>query len=456
MRQQWEQFLLLQETLIGKTSVDRWLRPLRLHSFDARCIHIIAEDLFLLNWFEEQMRSQVEEYFTKVHHKSIRIETALATEEQEGAQAPIKQSNKHPLPSIASSLPLSDACDLLCTFHAFYYSPDHAIVQRVLEELCVEVQSGATTTALPNPIYLYGPHGSGKTHLLMAIASLLQRQGRRIVYARSETFIEQAVQAMRAGEMRAFRQLYRSSDLLLLDDIHLFARKAVTQEELFHTFNTLHIANKPIIFSSLYTPQELEHIEPRLMSRFAWGIALPVHPVSSKELIEVLRKKSEALRLTLSKELQAFLLQKFARNAGTLCKALEALALRVDLRKERIQPKKPFSLTRAEELLHDLLEAEEKRLLRPEQILEQVAHHYGILVEDLTGRRQTRESALPRQMAMYLCRNALQLSLKKIGDLFGRHHTTVLSSVENIQQRLLQNDPSLTSDHVTLRKALSS
>lgn len=455
MRQQWEQFLLLQETLIGKASVDRWLRPLRLHSFDARCIHIIAEDLFLLNWFEEQMRSQVEEYFAKVHHKTIRIETKLATEEQEGSNKAVKPNAKH-VPLKASSLPASDAFDLLCTFNAFYYSPDNEIVHRVLEELCTEIQNGATTTKLPNPIYLYGPHGSGKTHLLMAIASFLQRQGRRIVYVRSETFIEQAVQAMRAGEMRAFRQFYRSSDLLLLDDIHLFARKAATQEELFHTFNTLHIANKPILLSSLHTPQELEHIEPRLMSRFAWGIALPVHPVSSQEQIEVLRKKSEALRLTLSKELEAFLLLKFARNAGTLCKALEALALRVDLRKERIQPKKPLSLNRAEELLHDLLEAEEKRILRPEQILQHVAHHYGILVEDLTGRRQTRESALPRQMAMYLCRDALALSLKKIGDLFGRHHTTVLSSVEAIQQRLLQNDPSLTSDHSTLRKALYS
>lgn len=455
MREQWEQFLLSQEMEIGKSSVDRWLRPLQLKYFDARSIHLLVEDPFLLNWFEEQMRLSVETYFAKLYGKPIRIEMKLVMPVQEGVlekeAAPARKAVNKQSDSKPTLVP--DSCDLLCTFSTFYWTHENELVQRVLEELCTGMQMGEADT-LPNPIYLYGPQGSGKTHLLMATASFLQRQGRRILYARAETFIEQAVAAMRMGEMREFRQLYRSADILLLDDIHLFARKPATQEELFHTFNTLHIANKPIILSSHSTPQELTEIEPRLVSRFAWGIALPVHAVSSKELVEVLRKKSEVLRLTLSPELEAFLLQRFSRSSGSLCKALEALALRVDLRKERLQPKKALSPARAEVLLQDLLEDEGKRVLRPEQILSQVAQHYGILVEDLIGRGQTRESALPRQMAMYLCRSSLQLPFKKIGDLFGRHHSTVLTSVENIEQRLSQNDPLLTSDHIALRKAL--
>ena len=458
MREQWEQFLLLQEEAIGKSSVERWLRPLQLKHFDARSLYIIADDPFLLNWFEEQMRAPVEAYFAGLHGKSIRIEIQLSAQLHDGSHLEETTSSKRKESEKQLVIdPLSfasDACDLLCTFSTFYCTQDNLLVHRVFEELCTAIQNNQAG-GLPNPVYLYGPHGSGKTHLLMATASLLQRQGKKILYTRAETFIEQAVQAMRVGEMRGFRQLYRSADLFILDDVHLFARKPATQEELFHTFNTLHIANKPIILSSLCTPQELEHIEPRLISRFAWGIALPVHMVPQKEHVEVLHKKSEALRLTLSPELETFLLQRFPGSTGTLCRALEALALRIDLRKERIQPKKALSPARAEVLLRDLLEEEEKRVLRPEQILEHVAHHYGILVDDLTGRGQTRESTLPRQMAMYLCRTALQLPLKKIGELFGRHHTTVLSSVEAIEQRLVQKDPTLTSDHIALRKMLA-
>lgn len=450
MREQWQEFLLQQEKSIGKDSVDRWLRPLQLTSFNARRIQIMAEDPFLLNWFEEQMRPQVEAYFAKQHGKAIRIEMSL--HEPKPSTTTVKQATQQQI--ALAALPSSDACDLLCHFNAFFYTHENQLLQRVLEELCLGLQDHTTTT-LPNPIYLYGPHGCGKTHLLMSMANFLQKQGRKIVYVRTETFIDQAMQAMRVGEMRAFRQLYRSADLLLIDDVELFARKAVAQEEFFHTFNTLHIANKPIVLSSSCTPQELEQIEPRLMSRFAWGIALPVHPVLPKEQTEVLHKKAKALRLTLSAELESFLLARFARSSGALCRALEALALRVDFRKERLQPKKPLSPARAETLLRDLLDEEEKKTLSPKQILERVANHYGILVEDLTGRRQTRESALPRQMAMYLCRSTLQLSLQKIGDLFGRHHTTVLSSVENIEERLSQNDPTLSSDYNALRKALS-
>lgn len=465
MRQQWEQFLVLQEQAIGKLSVDRWLRPLQLKHFDARSLYIVAEDPFLLNWFEEQMRAPAEAYFAKLHGKRIRIELELSSESQDvqiareasARKLPVKQPGKSSTGLQDALLPslVADTCDFLCTFDTFYAAEENQLVLRVLEELCTAMHSNTAST-LPNPIYLYGPHGCGKTHLLMATASLLQRQGRRIIYARSETFIDQAVHAMRAGEMRNFREVYRSADLLILDDVHLFARKPATQEELFHTFNTLHIANKPILLSSLSTPQELDEIEPRLISRFAWGIALPVHSVPHKEEIEVLRKKSEALRFTLSPELETFLLQRFPHNTGTLCRAVEALALRVDLRKERIQPKKTLSPARAEVLLQDLLEEQDKKTLKPEQILEHVAHHYGVLVEDLTGRGQTRELALPRQMAMYLCRQTLDLPLKKIGDLFGRHHTTVLTSVETIQQRLSQNEPSLSTDYTALRKLLSA
>jgi chromosomal replication initiator protein len=227
------------------------------------------------------------------------------------------------------------------------------------------------------------------------------------------------VQAIRLGQMQAFRKIYRDIDVLIIDDIHIFSRKGATQEEFFHTFNTLHTAGSLILLSANASPTKLHEIEPRLISRFEWGISLGLE---KGDFAPILEKKAHLWNIFLSDELTRFLLEKFPRNPIL---ALQALVLR--------GKGAAISCLGAERLLKDLIEKEQANELTPEQIIKDVAGHYGITSEDLLGKSQTRECSLPRAMAMYLCRKNLNLPFQKIGDLFDRDHSTVMSSVKQIQ-----------------------
>src|SRR6267154_1330658 len=182
------------------------------------------------------------------------------------------------------------------------------------------------TIGILNPIYLWGGAGCGKTHLLIALAQAFCKKGLNALYARAETFTEHVVSAIRASEMQSFRKAYRHVDVLLIDDVHLFARKNATQEEFFHTFNTLHTSGRQIILSSKYSPALLEEIEPRLVSRFEWGINIHFEKLKSEELKEMLLKRCTSLNFRLSDEVINFLVQIF-QSSKSLNRALEALIL---------------------------------------------------------------------------------------------------------------------------------
>ncbi len=273
-----------------------------------------------------------------------------------------------------------------------------------------------------NPIYLYGPKGAGKTHLLMGAAIALQKSGKRVFFVKAETFTEHVVQAIRLGQMQNFRKVYRDIDALVIDDIHIFSRKAATQEEFFHTFNTLHTLGRPILISADVAPMQLNEIEPRLISRFEWGISLGLE---RNEMGPILEKKATLWRMPLSEELKALLVEKFPRDPIL---ALQALTLRTK--------GAAVNCMVAERLLKDLLEKEQENALTPEKIVKGVAGHYGITSEDLLGKSQMREYALPRQVAMYLIREKLKWPFQKIGQLFERDHSTVMSSVKQIQKAI--------------------
>jgi chromosomal replication initiator protein len=305
-----------------------------------------------------------------------------------------------------------------------------------------------------NPIYIYGNGGSGKTHLLMSLAHALKNQGLKIIYVRAETFTDHVVTAIRAGEMSVFRQAYRNIDVLLVDDIDVFSRKGATQEEFFHTFNTLHLEGKQIILASSCSPQELQLIEPRLVSRFEWGIVLPLKSLKSEERRQLLMAKAKALHFDLPLKIANFLTETFKSNSKALIKSLEALVLRLHL--DSNHSLSALSITATRILLSDLIEEEHKSALTPQKIIQAVAEQYGIRTEDILGKAQTRECALPRQLAMHLCRDQLKMPFMKIGDLFSRDHSTVMSSVKSIQKSLDQDDRELTGIWQLILKKLQN
>lgn len=419
--QAWETFIAEQEKGLGKAAVDRWLRTLRVIKFDARNLYLEAKDAFQALWFEEHIRPKIDTSLLNNNHRKIRVHLTVLG----------RPSTKKTAIATPTQPPLAltfDPLDPLCTFDNFVATKAHTVPYRVLTE---------QLTAY-NPIYLYGPSGTGKSHLLMALAHQLQAQGIHALYARLETFTEHTVMAIRTGQMIQFRDVYRKVGALLLDNIHLLSRKWATQEELFHTFNTLHLAGKPIILSSHCPPSELQQIEPRLVSRFEWGIALPLVPIQEEERAILLTKKASAFGLELSDKVYNFLLSHFTSSAKALIRALEALVLRSHLHKTQ-----PLQLTvaLATHYLADLLALEKASILSPEKIIQHCASQQGIRPEDLLGKAQTRECALPRQVAMFLCRQKLKLPFKKIGELFSRDHSTVMSSVRLIDQALHNKDP---------------
>jgi chromosomal replication initiator protein len=313
------------------------------------------------------------------------------------------------------------------------YDPEKAI-------LCTPKMALATF----NPIYLWGPPGSGKTHLLVALAHAFQQRGLTALYARAETFMEHVVTAIRSSEMQAFRKAYRNVDILLIDDVHVFARKNATQEEFFHTFNTLQTSTRQIILSSKCAPTHLEEIEPRLVSRFEWGINLHFEKLESSDLKRVLQKQSQARGFPLSGEVCDFLVQAFPCSTS-MQQALDAMILRCHLEQDARYKRNSLLIDKdfAQKMLGDLLEHARHQVLKPDKIISAVSAVCGIRKEDLLGRSQSQEFSLPRQIAMYLCRQKLNTPYQGIGQIFGRDHSTVMTAIRQIEKKVGGGDREL-------------
>jgi chromosomal replication initiator protein len=436
----WETFLKTQDEEIGKETTTQWLRSLKVVDFDACNLYLEARDSLQALWFEEHMRPKIKGRLYNNNHRLVRVHLTVA-DTSSLSSTHKKGEKKGSEPIMALSLFQQDSLDPSYTLDNFITTPDNHLSIHVLKEL-----STLKTSAF-NPIYLYGGCGVGKTHLLMAIANAFKAHS--ALFVRAETFTEHVVSAIRNGAMREFRKSYRNIDLLLIDDVHILARRAATQEELFHTFNTLHTARKQIIFSANLPPTQLSDIESRLISRFEWGITLHVAGLSIDGLRELLIQKMELLNFFLPEEMQQFLIEKFQTSSKALVRSLEALALRSHL--EGIPPHH-ITLERALNYLKELLEEEQGLSLTPLKIIRSIADFYGILPEDILGKSHSREYSLPRQLAMYFCRQKLRLSLPKIASLFFRDHSTVITSIRNIQKKIDGEDRDLALTYAELLK----
>lgn len=428
--QAWEAFLQKLEQTIGKQSVNRWLRPLKVVEFDACNLHLEPENSFQVAWFEEHIRELAKKEFLNNNSHIIKIHFTANTRQKRKKDA--TQTN------FAQEIHFnSDPVDPLMLFSNFIY--DH------YNEMTVEFFKQLSPGAF-NPIFLYGEEGVGKTHLLMACANLLRNKGLTVCYVHAESFTEHVVHAIRNSQMRKFRDIYRNHDVLIIDDIHHIARKAATQEELFHTFNALHTANKQIILSSYITPSRLEDIEPRLTSRFEWGIVLQLTPLTEKKMAQVLKNKARLHHFPLSDPLVHFLLEKFSTSSKSMMRALEALLMR---HKSSAQ----ITLEEAERALADLLDLEKKEQLTPDKILSATSAYFGIRKEDILSKSQFKEIAFPRKLAMYLCRKKLRMPYLAIGKTFKRDHSTVMTSIRLIEKGSDEIEASLTEIEDLLLKS---
>lgn len=425
---EWEEFLALQERELGHETVKKWLRTLKIIKYDAWNLHLEAKDPFQALWFEEHIRSKAVKSFRNGNERPIQIHLKSPLPKKE---PPVRGAVKKGRNAPAERSFAADPLDPSLTLEEFLFENDNQLIRHLLNDLFLAYETRPLGVPPFNPIYFYGAEGSGKSHLLTGIALQAVHLGLKTLYIRAETFAGHVVSAIRSGEMAAFRQAYRNLDLLLVDDVDFFSKKGATQEEFFHTFNTLHLAGKGIILSARTIPSELPSIEPRLVSRFEWGIVLPTHSLEETRLPHMLRKKSEQLRLPFSDALLAFLATTFSSRPARAVQALQALALRISHTHTEAGAISPVT---ASAILSDLIREEKRSALTPAKIVQKVAEYYGVREEDLLGKGQKKEFTLPRQLAMALCREKLKMPFMKIGELFDRDHSTVMASVRRIQK----------------------
>ena len=291
-----------------------------------------------------------------------------------------------------------------------------------------------------NPLFIYGGSGLGKTHLMHSIAHFILQKNpsSRILYVTSEEFTNEVIEAIRNSNntaMTKFREKYRNIDVLLIDDVQFIIGKESTQEEFFHTFNTLHGANKQIILSSDRPPKDMDILEDRIRSRFEWGLLADIQSPDYETRIAILRKKQELDGYSVSDDVIEYIASNIKSNIRELEGALNKIIAYANLEKREI------NIDLAEQVLRDIISPNEKKVITPEFIIDTVADHFDITPSDIVGSKRSSKIVFPRQIAMYLCREMLDAPLTGIGKMMGdRDHTTVMHGIEKIEKEMSAKD----------------
>lgn len=289
-----------------------------------------------------------------------------------------------------------------------------------------------------NPLFIYGGVGLGKTHLMHAIGHYALNQNKRakVVYVSSETFTNELINSIRDDRNTEFRSKYRNIDILLVDDIQFIAGKERTQEEFFHTFNSLYEANKQIIISSDRPPKEIPTLEDRLRSRFEWGLIADIQPPDLETRVAILKKKAKIENLVIPDDVMLYIAKKILSNIRELEGALIRIVAYSSLTNREINE------DLASEALKDIISNSKPKFITADLIKEKVGEFFNVKVEDFNAKKRTRSIVYPRQIAMYLCREMTDLSLPKIGEEFGRDHTTIMHAYDKISSDM-NIDPEL-------------
>ncbi len=422
----WPQASARLQQLLSTEAFVRWIAPLQVVGQTEDSLTLGVANDFFQTWLQDNYLPLIRSAVLESAGRPVQIQFAtLPTSEGNPADAP-----DLPPPTPSPSADRRDVCVELnpsYTFERFVVGPNNEFAHAAA--LAVSQSPGTAY----NPLFIYGGTGLGKTHLTQAIGSSLIRslRARRLLYVTAEAFVNEFIHTIQTKNFVRFRKKFRSTDVLIIDDVHFFVGKEQMQEEFFHTFNELHNSRKQIILSSDRPVTELKGLEARLVSRFEWSQVTEILPPDFETRVAILRKKSEAHGISVSDELLTFIAQHIRSNV----RRLESALVRVSSFSSML--KRSPSLEDVEKLLHSEL-LEERRISATIPMIQQrVSAHFEILLSDMTSRRRPREVAFARQVAMFLCRRLTPSSLTEIGSSFGgRDHGTVIHACRLVQSRM--------------------
>ena len=469
VQDQWGQICSQLKTEVGETAFDSWLRPLSVGSFNDGVMNICVPTRFMRNWVITHYSDRIHKIWEKKNPeiKSVNFVVQAINDDGKGLYNPtcrslLKKISSTPAPThfyqsgsaalstnttetFSNSDPLSVPLNPQYTFDNFVVGKTnefaYAAARKVAESRNVSF----------NPLFLYSGVGLGKTHLMHAIAWHIKQQDptRNIVYLSAEKFMYKFVRALRYKDTTAFKEQFRSVDVLMVDDVQFMGGKDTTQEEFFYTFNSLIEEGRQIIISADKSPADLEGIEARLKSRLGCGLVADIHPTDFDLRVGILENKAKQLGVEVPTKVCEFLAQKITSNIRELEGALRRVIAHSQLLSNR-----EITLDMTQDVLKDMLRSYDRRTTIDE-IQKKVAEHFNISVKEMQSSRRARTVARPRQIAMYLAKLLTSRSLPEIGRKFDRDHTTVMHAVRKVEELILE-DKSLAEDVEILRRLLDA
>lgn len=449
----WQAALGQLQVEMPKSTFDTWVRDAELVAYEDGSFVIGVNNAYARDWLESRLKSTATRMLTGIMNRSVEVRFVVWLKEQaqQPVQAPQMPSAVETAPSISmpEGLAAHDpdpavgpqfGINSRYTFENFVVGSGNRLAHAA--SMSVAENPGKSY----NPLFLYGRVGLGKTHLLRAIGYAAQQRGLRVLYVSSEEFTNDLISAIRSQTTPAFRDKYRSADVLLIDDIQFIAGKESTQEEFFHTFNTLHGQNKQIVVTSDRSPKGFLTLEERLRSRFEWGLLADIQSPDYETRLAILRSNAEKLGRPVPAEVLEAIAERMQTNIRELEGALNRIMAYAYLRDV------PLTVDLVDGALADMLP--EPQSLSPENIVDAVARAFNQPQDKLLSRDRSAPVALARQVAMYLMREEARLSLPTIGEVLGgRDHTTVMHGYEKISE-LLETDERLRRQVSDLREQL--
>lgn len=441
--EKWEEILSTVKTEyeLSDVSFKTWIRPLTVHSLENNVLTLLGPtEQMGLNYISKRYRSPLKVAITELTGIDCEIQFLLPDQ--------VKDKTANLVGSAMNENIERANLNPKYTFDTFVVGGNNNFAHAAA--LAVAESPGA----MYNPLFIYGGVGLGKTHLMHSIAHFILEHNpdSKVLYVTSEYFTNELIDAIRNGNnttMAEFREKYRNIDVLLIDDVQFLIGKESTQEEFFHTFNDLHGAKKQIILSSDKPPKDFLTLESRLRSRFEWGLIADISSPDYETRMAILRKKEELDGYIIDDDVIKYIATHIKSNIRELEGALNKIMAFSNLEHREID------IYLAEEALKDIIAPEEKGVVTPKLILDKVAEHFNIDTEDLIGNKRTANIVFPRQIAMYLCIQMLEMPLKNIGEMLGnRDHTTIMHGSKKIAKEL-QTSESLKSTIEILKKKIS-
>lgn len=450
---EWAQVCLHMRNEIGDAAFDSWLKPISVRSIEQGTAHICVPTRFMRDWVVNNYLDQIRALWASINKNIMNVEIIVAHVNGAGILSQASKQgetrpNATPMPVRHWDEP--SRADQLGAPLDPRYTFDNFVVGKPNEFAYAASKRVAEADIPPfNPLFLYGGVGLGKTHLMHAIAHHMRlvHPDRTVVYLSAEKFMYRFIRALREQRTVDFKEQFRSVDMLLIDDVQFIAGKDSTQEELFHTFNALVDQGRQIVLSADKSPSDIEGIEERLKSRLNHGLVADLHATTYELRLGILLSKAEHMGVEMPPKVMEFLAHKISSNIRELEGALNRVVAHSQL------VGRPITLETSQEVLHDLLRANDRRVTI-EEIQKKVAEHFNIRVADMHSARRARSVARPRQIAMFLAKQLTSRSLPEIGRKFGgRDHTTVMHAVKKVGELSL-HDQDFAEDVELLRRML--